>query len=127
MHGFRYLVMTGAAAATLSACAPAMDQAAFGSANNQTMLIVENNNWSDMVIYVLRGAHRSRVGSVASMTTVRFKLPGSAAGLYGEMRIVADPIGSDRAFTSQVINVVPGANVEVRVENNIAVSSLSVY
>ena len=127
MKGIQNLLVAAVAAATLGACAPATEQAEMNSAERRTTLLISNYNWSDMVIYVLRGAQRSRIGSVTSMSTARFKLPESIAGTYGELRIVADPIGSTRTYTSPVINVVPGTQVELRVENNISVSTFAVY
>ena len=50
-----------------------------------------------------------------------------AGGGYGEVRIMADPIGSNRTWTSPVINIVPGSQVELRVQNNIHISSYSVF
>ena len=125
--GISNLLVAAAAAATLGACAPATQHARMASAERRTTLVIENHNWADMVIYVLRGTQRSRVGSVNSMSTARFKLPESVAGTYGELRIQADPIGSRRTYTSPVINVVPGTQVELRLENNISISSFAVY
>lgn len=117
-----------ATAATLGACAPAMEQAELGAREGQTILVVENNNWSDMVIYVTRGASRTRIGSVTSMRTATFRITDSmAGGGYGEVRIIADPIGTDRLYTSPVVNIVPGSQVQLRLHNNIQVSSFSVY
>ena len=127
MTVIRNMLVAAAAAVTLGACAPATRQAELSSAERRTTLVIENNNWADMVIYVLRGAQRSRIGSVNSMSRARFKLPESIAGTYGELRIMADPIGSNRTYTSPIISVVPGSQVEVRVENNISISSFAVY
>ena len=127
MKAMSNLLVAAAAAATLGACAPATRQAELDSAERRTTLVIENNNWADMVIYVLRGAQRSRIGSVNSMSTARFKLPESVAGTYGDLRIIADPIGSNRTFTSPVISVVPGSQIEVSVQNNITTSTFAVY
>lgn len=116
-----------ATGATLGGCAPATEQAELGAPEGQTTLVVENNNWSDMVIYVTRGASRTRIGSVTSMRTATFRITDSmAGGGYGEVRIIADPVGTDRTYTSPVINIVPGSQVQLRLQNNVQVSSFSV-
>ena len=126
MKGVRkYLV--AATVAMLGACAPAAEQAELGSPERETTLIVQNNNWHDMVIYVVTGSQRARIGSVNSMSTTRFRITDSLAGGFGQLRLVADPIGSNRAYALPIINVVPGSEVQVRIENNIAASSYSVF
>ena len=128
MRAIRTALVALTTAAAVGGCAPATEQAELGAPESQTTLVVENNNWSDMVIYVTRGASRTRVGSVASMRTAKFRITDSmAGGGYGEVRIVADAIGSNRTYTSPVINIVPGSQVEVRLQNSIQISSLSVY
>jgi len=127
MKTVRTLLVAAATAATLGACAPASEQAELGSPERQTTLVAENNNWQDMVIYVLNGTQRARIGSVTSMTTARFRITDSLSGGFGQLRLVADPIGSNRAYALPIINVVPGSQVQVRLENNIATSSFAVY
>jgi hypothetical protein len=119
--------LAAATVAMLGACAPAAEQAELGSPERETRLIVENNNWHDMVIYVMTGTQRARLGSVSSMTTSRFHISNTLAGGFGQLRLVADPIGSNRSFALPIINVVPGSEVQVRLENNIAASSYSVF
>jgi hypothetical protein len=128
MKGIRSVLVAVATAAALGACAPATEQAELGRPESQTTLLVENNNWSDMVIYLVRGSSRARLGSVTSMGTAKFRITDAmAGGGYGELRIQADPIGSDRTYTSPVINIVPGSQVELRLQNNIQISSFSVF
>jgi hypothetical protein len=62
------------------------------------------------------------------MGTAKFKITDAmAGGGYGEVRIMADPIGSERTYTSPVINIVPGSQVELRLQNRIQISSFSVF
>lgn len=128
MKAIRSALVAVATAAALGACAPATEQAELGAPESQTTLVVENNNWSDMVIYIARGSSRARLGSVTSMATAKFKITDAmSGGGYGEVRIIADPIGSDRTYTSPVINIVPGSQVELRLQNNIQISSFAVF
>ena len=128
MRVLRNVLVAAATAAALGACAPAAEQARLGSPESKTTLLVSNNNWSDMVIYLVRGSVRSRLGSVSSMGTARFAITDAmSGGGYGEIRVLADPIGSDRTWTSPVINVVPGSQVELTGQNNLAISYFSVY
>ena len=128
MKAIRSALVAVATAAALGACAPATEQAQLGAPESHTTLLVENNNWSDMVIYLVRGATRARLGSVTGMGTAKFRITDAmAGGGYGEVRIIADPIGSQRTYTSPVINIVPGSQVELTLQNNIQISSFAVF
>ncbi|HEY0673672.1 MAG TPA: hypothetical protein VGD27_15445 [Longimicrobiales bacterium] len=123
---FRSILVAAVAATALAACAPATEQAGLGSPESQTTLVVENNNWSEMVIYVMRGAARSRLGSVGSMSSAQFRITDTMVNGLGEVRIMADPVGSEKTYTSPVINVVPGARVDLKLQNHLAISYFSV-
>ena len=123
-------LMTGAAVAvalTMGACGPANRQAAEQEQSDRATLLVENNNWQDMTLYLLRDGMRTRLGSVTAMGRGRFVLPAAAVMGSGDVRIVADPLGSSQVWTSQPIHVMPGQHVRFKLENNVHLSSYSVY
>jgi hypothetical protein len=127
MKVLRNAFMAAVAAAALGACAPAAEHARLGNPESQTTLIVKNNNWQEVVIYMVRGATRARLGSVAGMGSARFRLSDTMVSNAGDVRIMADPIGSTRSYTSPVIDVLPGAEVELQVQSNIVASNFAVY
>jgi hypothetical protein len=115
------------AVASAGACAPmAQARGPNGIGQEQTALIVENNNWQDMALYLLRSGTKVRIGSVPSFSKARIPLSGALIGA-GEIQLLADPIGSNRRFVTEPINVQPGQQVLFRLENNLAVSSYSVW
>jgi hypothetical protein len=95
--------------------------------NERTTLLVENNNWADMTVYVVRNGIRARVGTVPSFGRARFVLSDALVGGSGELRLLADPIGSNNRFLSDPIHLGPGQQVRFRLENNVQLSSYSVY
>jgi hypothetical protein len=113
------------AAVGLGACAPLSQGAE--TMDKRTTLIVENNNWADMTVYLVRDGMQSRVGSVPSLSRSRFVLSDALVGGLGEIRLLADPIGSSQRFLSQPIHVLPGQQVQFRLENNVQLSSYSVF
>src|SRR5262245_6621055 len=116
-----------AAAASVGACAPlAQASGPAGMEAGKTELLVENNNWQDMALYVIRSGTRVRVGTVSSFARARIPLSDAVIG-SGEIQLLADPIGSSRRFLSEPIIVQPGQRVQFRLENNLAVSSYSVW
>lgn len=82
----------------------------------RTTVRVENRSWSEMVVYVTRsGTQRIRLGSVPGVTTRVLTIPESLMGASTPLRFIADPIGSDRAPTSDEIYVNPGDQVTLMI------------
>ncbi len=122
------IVAALAAVATLGACAPmTKTSGADALGGDQSELVVENNNWQDMALYVLKNGTRWRIGSVPSLGKGRFHLSNAMIGGNGEIQLVADPLGSSRRFVTERIVVLPGQHVSFRLENNLAISSYSVW
>lgn len=92
-----------------------------------TTVAVENNNWSAMTVYVLRGSSRVRLGMVTSMSSAVFKIPASLLNTGADVRLVADPIGSSQVFVSPNVQVREGERIELSLQNHLAVSSVSVW
>lgn len=126
MSILRNTLVAAIAALALGACAPVTEQAASHARESQATLLVKNNNWQEVVIYMLRGSSRARLGSVPSMGSARFRLEETMINGTGDVRIMADPVGSARSYTSPAINVIPGSEVELQVQNHISISSFAV-
>lgn len=116
-----------AASASLAACAPAMSSDGAATMPEQTALVVDNNNWTDMTLYVLRDGMRVRIGSVTALSKARFRLSDALIGGAGDVRILADPLAAGDRFVSHPLTILPGQEVRLRLENNIALSSYSVW
>jgi hypothetical protein len=118
--------LLGLATVAVFAGACAHGNAARGEAERndmETVLQVANNNWSDMNVYLVRGALKQRLGTVSSLTTAKFKLPEHVFASPEPLRLLADPIGGAQAYLSQPLLVNPGQIVEWRLENNVALSN----
>jgi hypothetical protein len=72
------------------------------------MLQVENQSFSDMVIYALNGAQRVRLGTATGNSTRTFTIPRYLVGGAGPLRFLADPIGGNRTPVSEEMTVQPG-------------------
>jgi hypothetical protein len=93
------------------------------AASERTTIRVNNHNWSDMTVYLVRNGTRMRLGSVSSLDTRTFEVPTSLLISAGEVRLMADPIGSTRVFTSPPVLIAQGQIAEWRLENSLALSS----
>lgn len=76
-----------------------------------TFLKVDNQQFLDMNVYVIRSSQRIRLGMATGNSSTRMKIPSNL--LFGPtpLRFQADPIGGTRQPVSQEINVSPGDEV----------------
>jgi hypothetical protein len=99
-----------------------------GSLQNAEVAVeVESHNWSDVVIYLVRGTAAERLGMVGSLKTQTFVLPYRRLGGGADVQLRAYPIGGPRAFTSEIIRVQPGQWIRWTLENDLTRSFLAVY
>jgi hypothetical protein len=120
--------MVAAAAAALGACAPVAEQAAVNApVREKAKLVVQNQSWSDVAVYLVSGGRRARVGTVASMSSGQFAVPDAYILGVSDITVQADPIGSKITYTSEPIQVFPGARINLQVANTIRMSSYGVY
>ncbi|MBI4544809.1 MAG: hypothetical protein HY703_06425 [Gemmatimonadetes bacterium] len=117
-----------AAALLLSgACATGLhDAGGRGSPGRETTVSVENRNWADMNVYVVRAGARTRLGMVTSMNRATFAIPQTMTAGGGDIALLADPIGSSATFQTEPILLAPGQHIVWLIENSIQLSSLFV-
>jgi len=75
-------------------------------------LEVENRSFLDVTVYILQQGNRQRIGSVsgASTTTVLIRKQ-LLVGYTGELRFIADPVGSPNAVVSDAVSIRPGEHI----------------
>lgn len=74
----------------------------------RTRVKVENRNAIPMTIYVLKRSQRVRLGRVAAFETGVFSIPDDIVGRTAFVRLIADPVGSNRAPITEEFTVAPG-------------------
>jgi hypothetical protein len=94
--------------------------------NTPVDLEVENHNWSDIVIYLVRGTQRQRLGMVNALGNSVFTFPYRRLGTGGDARFSAHVIGGG-GYTSETVLVQPGQSLKWTLESDLARSSLAVY
>src|SRR5256712_2124454 len=78
-------------------------------------LRVTNSNWSDVRIYVVRGAMWLRLGTVTTNSTVDFTIPVDYLSGAGTVTLVADPVAG-RPWTTPLPVISAGGEIEARGE-----------
>jgi hypothetical protein len=97
-------------AAALAACGGSRRYTP-ANAEERTTLVVENQSFYEMNVYLIRGAQRIRLGTARGNMKTTLPIPQSY--LFGPtpLRFLADPIGSRRTPVSDEITVSPGDQV----------------
>lgn len=117
----RVAVLAVGAATALAACAPPSthDESTPAPAVEDGMTLhVANNNVLDMRVFVVRDGYRYRLGNVSSMTARAFQITPKMLGGAQQLRLLADPIGSRDAFSTETIPIQAGATIDWQVERD---------
>ena len=75
------------------------------------MLVVRNDNYSDMKIFAVRGGQRTRLGTAIGNTSTSFKIAERFYSFGGDMRVDATPIGGNEYASTGTVVVSPGQTI----------------
>ena len=78
-------------------------------------LQVENQGFSDMVIYAVSGGQRVRLGLATGHSTRLFTIPRYLVRGAGRLQFLADPVGGTRTPVSEEMTVQPGDLVTITI------------
>ena len=81
----------------------------------RTVVVVDNRGYSDMTIYVVSGARRTRVGTAGGLRQTSLTIPPSSIGNGGSISFVADPIGGTRQSFSTEVYVRAGETITLTI------------
>jgi hypothetical protein len=85
-------------------------------------LVVENNNWLDAHLYVVRGGMKTSLGFITALGRREFELPSRTVLPGDEVQILVHLIGGV-SFLTTAVDVYPGDVVELVIQNNLALGS----
>ncbi len=74
----------------------------------KTTIDIQNNDFNDMTIYVLNNGQRSRIGIAPGNKITTLTIPGYLITGISYLRFVASPLAGNRSPVSEEINVSPG-------------------
>ncbi|MGH7460561.1 MAG: hypothetical protein ACREMA_05980 [Longimicrobiales bacterium] len=90
-------------------------------------LQVVNHNWSDIIIYAVIDGTRTRLGDVSASRSATIKLPTTLLASSGMLQLMLDPLGSRTTFRTGHIMVNGGQQVRLLIENELRLTSWTVY
>ena len=116
-------------ALVLAACAPAAREPAAGfmpaAPSEKSTVVVRNDYFGEMDVYVVAGATRTRLGSVPTAGTANFRIPPTFL-LRTEIQFQVDPVGPVAPFTYQPIQLRAGNDIELAVAPALGMSSYAI-
>jgi hypothetical protein len=94
--------------------------------NTPVLVEAENHFQGDLVIYLLRGAHKERLGMVTALSSGTFTLRWRNLGTSGSARLMAYPLAG-RSFESEPLHLQPGQSIKWTLEADLDRSTLVVH
>jgi hypothetical protein len=89
------------------------------------LLVLVNRHLLDVNIFLLRDGQADRIATVNTASTRSLELPLYMLGQGGAIRLIAEPIGDNTRYTTDLLTVQPGQMVQLNVENPIVRSTYS--
>jgi hypothetical protein len=95
--------------------------------NSPLLVEIESHFQGDVVIYLLRGSQRERLGLVTALSSEEFTFPYRRIGTSGSSRLLAYPIAGTTTYASDPLYIQPGQSVKWTLEGDLSRSSLVIY
>jgi hypothetical protein len=131
MRVFRTIVAIALTAVTLGGCRgsqfPEDITPALPGETLSVILEVQNNNWADVIIYVVHDGQRSRLNSVTATKNSSLVIPANMIGQVGNLQLVARRVGGNDRYVSQPISVRTGTTIVLTLESDLKRSSVAVW
>lgn len=107
--------------------APEPEDIATAYVGDDLTLEVANNNWSDVIIYLIHDGRRNRLSLVTAARTTSVAIPARYVSSNGSVQIVAHRIGGNDEYVSPVVSVKMGHTVALTLESNLNRSTVGVW
>jgi hypothetical protein len=89
-------------------------------------LTLNNRHWLDINVFVQHDGESSRVTIVTASSSQSLILPVWMLGESKLVRIIAEPVGAQESYTTDLLRVDQGQSVEVNVESVLSKSNYSI-
>jgi hypothetical protein len=89
-------------------------------------LVLNNRHLLDVNVFIQHDGQSDRVATVVAATSRTMVLPLWMLGQSKAIRLIAEPIGDESRYTTEILVVQPGQMIEFNVESLIARSNYSI-
>lgn len=93
----------------------------------QVLVEVESHYQGDVIVYLVTGSTRDRLGTVTALSRAEFSFPYRRLQMSSNTRLLAYPLAGAQAYLSDPLLVQPGQYVSWTLESDLRRSSLAVY
>jgi hypothetical protein len=100
--------------------------AAAAKLKDHATLSVENNNWLDAHLYLVRDGMLTSLGFMSGPGKEDFKLPSMATVAGADVQVLVLPIGGSTSYLTPRLVINLGDQVFMTIENNLSLTSVSV-
>jgi len=116
----------------IAACAPAAGGGASGTrvqpgGGDRAAVEVLNDGSTDVVVFLMRGSERYRLGYVSRMATVYFRVPNLGAVGSTDLRLVAQPVTGGQVLSTGSFLWRSGQSMRARVGRTMTSQSFDVW
>ncbi len=111
---------------TLSCAGPRQDVDPTPVEASGFSLILNNRHLLDVNIFLQHDGQPDRIATVTSTSSQSIVLPLRMLGQSKTIRIIAEPIGDETRYTTDLLVVQPGQIIELNVESLLARSNYSI-
>ena len=101
----------GASRSPVADTAPSTGASATEPASNAIAVQVDNQNFSDMSIYLVNGGQRWLLGQVGGLSKTTLRITPGLATSGGRVRLVADGMGGAGMISTPTLLVGPGQSI----------------
>jgi hypothetical protein len=122
-----YRAFTLAALLLGAGCRPKPSEELAPVSVQDLVLEVSNNNWSDVVIYMVQNGSRKRFTMVTAARSASVAIPTQFISSNGSLQIVAHRVGGTDEYVSPVVSVLLGRVVALTLESNLNRSTIGVW
>jgi hypothetical protein len=102
-----------------------VDPAPQGQADGFSVILT-NHYLLDVNVFLQHDGQADRIAMVNASTSKALELPLRMLGQGGAIRLIAEPIGDDTRYTTDILTVQPGQAVQLNVETPITRSNYSI-
>ena len=85
-------------------------------------VVVDNHSFADMHVYAVQSGRRFSLGLAMGLSKRTFPLPRILVESERDIQLLADPVGPQTVYLSQVFFLYPGNQVNLTLENNLRLS-----
>jgi hypothetical protein len=125
-----FLMLAAAACAASNTSSEAAGPAPAGGADSARAstsipVVIDNQNISDMNIYLAKGGSRVLLGSAGGLSKTTLTIPGSLTPADSRVKLLADPVGGSASIPTPSLIVPPGQRLYWTIGSDPSMSTTS--